>query len=90
MSNPRSCRADDSSESRQKEQELIRLGQAIRQVREQQGVSTSELATATGITRQRIDRLEAGKVNPPLDVLIALADGLGVRASAFIMRAEQL
>lgn len=76
--------------SRQPEQELVLLGQAIRQVREQRGLSTGELAASLGIERERLDALEAGRLDPAYDLLLALAEGLGVRPSAFVIRAEEL
>lgn len=59
-------------------------------MREQQGISTEELARATGISRQRIDALEAGQLDPTYELLLALAEGLGVQPSALMTLAEQL
>jgi transcriptional regulator with XRE-family HTH domain len=64
--------------------ELARLGETLRQVREQQRLSVAELATRTGVEIQRIRELEAGWFDPTLDVLIALARGLGIRLSALV------
>ena len=64
--------------------ELIRFGQTIRQVRKREGISVAELAARTGIDAQQINALEAGRFDPPFDVMIALADGIGVRLSALI------
>jgi hypothetical protein len=38
----------------------------------------------------RIAELEAGRLDADYDLLLALAEGLGVRASAFFLRAEEL
>jgi transcriptional regulator with XRE-family HTH domain len=64
--------------------ELIRFGKQLRQVREQQGVSVADLAARSGINPQRIGKLEAGLLDPRYDVLLALARGMDVRASALI------
>jgi len=64
--------------------ELLRLGEAFRQVREQQRLSVAELAAKTGITGQQISDLETGRLDPTLDVLVALASGMGVRVSALM------
>lgn len=64
--------------------ELLRLGESFRQVREQQRLSTQELAARTGIDVEQISALEAGQLDPTFDVLLALADGMGVRASALV------
>jgi transcriptional regulator with XRE-family HTH domain len=64
--------------------ELTRFGQSIRQVREREGISVAELATRAGVDAQQIKALEAGRFDPPFDMMIALADGIGVRLSALI------
>lgn len=64
--------------------ELVRFGEKVRQVREQQGVAVADLAARTGIDVRRITRLEIGHLDPTFDVMIALADGMGVRVSALV------
>jgi transcriptional regulator with XRE-family HTH domain len=64
--------------------ELMRLGETIRQLRAQRRLSVAELAARSGITARRISNIEAGRLDPRFDVLIALADGLGVRLSALM------
>jgi transcriptional regulator with XRE-family HTH domain len=64
--------------------ELLRLGETVRQVRDEQRLSVDALAARSGIDAQRISNLEAGRLDPEFDVLIALARGLGVRASALV------
>jgi transcriptional regulator with XRE-family HTH domain len=61
--------------------ELIRFGRKIRHVREREGISVAELAIRTDIEVQKINALEAGRFDPPFDVMIATADGIGVRLS---------
>jgi transcriptional regulator with XRE-family HTH domain len=55
-------------------------------VREQQGVSVAELAARTNLSERRISSLEAGRLDPTYDVMIALADGIGVRVSALVSK----
>jgi transcriptional regulator with XRE-family HTH domain len=64
--------------------ELIRFGETFRQVREREDISVADLAARTGIDTEQIDALEAGRLDPAFDVMIALADGIGVRLSALI------
>jgi transcriptional regulator with XRE-family HTH domain len=64
--------------------DLIRFGQSIREVREREGVSVADLAARTGIDALRIHAIEAGQIDPAFDVMVALADGIGVRLSALI------
>lgn len=70
------------------EQELAALGRAIRQLREEQGISRSVLAQAAEISPAHLDALETGRSDPPFDLLLALADGLGIRPSTLFSRAE--
>jgi transcriptional regulator with XRE-family HTH domain len=62
--------------------ELRRLGEAVRQVREQQRLSVADLAVRAVIDAGLIDALEAGRLDPRFDALIALARGMEVPISA--------
>jgi transcriptional regulator with XRE-family HTH domain len=53
-------------------------------------MTVDELAQATSTSRQRIDALETGRLDPTYELLLALADGLGTRPSAVVALAEQL
>jgi transcriptional regulator with XRE-family HTH domain len=66
------------------------LGRVIREAREHQGIDVGELAAASGISRRTITRIEAGDRESDFELLLALADGLGVRASAFFVRVDEL
>ena len=72
------------------EQARAILGQAIREAREQQDQSVSELSASTGISEQTIAGIEAGQTESDLELLLALGDGLGVRPSSFFVRVEEL
>jgi len=51
----------------------------LRQVREQMGVSLTDLSERTGLTRAAISRLENGwNLNPTLEALFRYAEALGV------------
>jgi transcriptional regulator with XRE-family HTH domain len=64
--------------------ELIRFGEQLRHVREEQSLSIAEVAARTGMGQKRIARLEAGLSDPRYDGLFALSRGLGVAPSALI------
>jgi transcriptional regulator with XRE-family HTH domain len=66
--------------------DLVRFGETFRQAREQQRVTVADLVARTGIDAQQIGALEAGQLDPAFDVMIALADGIGVRLSALIRK----
>jgi len=70
--------------------ELSRLGRAVRQTREQRGISPGELADAAGTTRQSIHELEAGRLDPTYELLLAVAEGLQAQPSALVALAEQI
>jgi transcriptional regulator with XRE-family HTH domain len=77
-------------ESGHRDADLPVLGRAIRQMREQRGMSADELAGATSIGRERVDALETGRLDPTYELLLALAEGLGIQPSALVILAEQL
>ncbi|HEY5044817.1 MAG TPA: helix-turn-helix transcriptional regulator [Solirubrobacteraceae bacterium] len=78
------------SELGQSEKDLLLLGRAFREIREQHGLSAGELAGATGVDEARIADLEEGRLDADYDLLLTLAQGIGVSASAFFLRAEEL
>jgi transcriptional regulator with XRE-family HTH domain len=78
------------SEITQIEQELLLLGRAIREIREQHGIAIGELAAGTGVDRARIEALEEARLDPDYELLLRLAEGIGVRVSTFVVRAEEL
>jgi transcriptional regulator with XRE-family HTH domain len=69
---------------------LIVLGRAVRGCRERARLNPSDLAASTGIEATRILALEDGQLDPDLDLLLTLAEAIGVRPSAFFIRAEEL
>jgi transcriptional regulator with XRE-family HTH domain len=66
------------------------LGLAVRERREQRRLSQASLASALGVARQRISALERGQLNPRYELLVALADALGVQVGELVSRAEAL
>ena len=55
------------------------LGRAVRELREQHGMSQTQLATAASMTQSAVARFEAGGTVPTLPVLERLAHALGVQ-----------
>jgi Helix-turn-helix domain len=68
--------------------ELAALGRAVRGLREDRGRTLEELATAANVGPEYLAALEAGQHDPPYDVLLALADGLGVEPATLVDSAE--
>jgi transcriptional regulator with XRE-family HTH domain len=66
------------------------LGRAIREAREQRGISIGALAVASGIASRDLAAIEAGRLDPGYRRLRRLAAGLGVRPLALMLRVEEL
>jgi transcriptional regulator with XRE-family HTH domain len=58
------------------------FGKSIRETREAKAMTPAELAAATNIEREELEALEAGRLVPADDFLLALSAGLGIDASA--------
>ncbi|MCH1867580.1 helix-turn-helix domain-containing protein [Nocardioides sp. CFH 31398] len=59
-------------------------GARIRAARAERGLSLSALAAAAGVGKATLSELEAGRRNPTLDTLYALAGPLGVPLAALV------
>ena len=76
------------STDRSDAQDLAAFGQAVRRLREQRGMTPSDLSDVSRrsngrkMTARRIGRIEGGEGNPTYDEMLTLARGLGVKASA--------
>lgn len=61
-----------------KEQELKQLGERLRTLRLEKGITQAQLANEIGKDQQSVQRLEAGKINPSYLYLKEIATGLQV------------
>jgi transcriptional regulator with XRE-family HTH domain len=77
---------DDHGEDQARE--LHALGEAVQHERSRRGLSVEALASAARVQASRLQALEAGQIDPDYDLLLALAQALDIRASAFVIRAE--
>ena len=57
---------------------LRELGRRVRELRQKAGWTQEQLAKATRLTRAYIVAVEGGKQNVSMDVVIRVANGLGV------------
>jgi transcriptional regulator with XRE-family HTH domain len=64
--------------------DLERVGQNIRAERERAGLSLSQLAAATGISKAHLVRLEKGGGNPSLEILARIAEALEVTVADLV------
>lgn len=70
--------------------ELAAVSRAIRQVREEYGMTPAELASAANIDREHLEALEAGRLTPTDELLHALAAGLGIEQDVLVRRTGYL
>ena len=61
-----------------------RLGERIRALRRDRGVTLEDLAGRSGVSRAMISKLERGEKNPTLVVAAKVAEGLGVSLSRLV------
>ena len=55
------------------------MGERIRQIRENKGISALDLSLKCGLQPKNIERIEAGRYAADLDVLANIAEGLGMK-----------
>ena len=74
----------------QRSQSHAAFGRAVREQRDQVGISQEELAHRSGMHRTYIGGIERGERNLSYTNLLRLARALGVRPSELLARAEAL
>jgi DNA-binding XRE family transcriptional regulator len=60
-------------------EERQRIGQRIAELRKEKGLTQQDIADRTGIQRNHISRIEAGKYSVGFDTLQSIAEALGGR-----------
>lgn len=55
----------------------IRMGAALRQIRESEEMTLEEVATKIGVSRQTVSKIETGKWNASANHLSAIAGAIG-------------
>lgn len=68
--------------------DLLALGRAVRAIRDEKKISQVQLAEATGLAQAWISQIERGRRNPSWSNVLRLAEGLDVRLSELVKRAE--
>jgi transcriptional regulator with XRE-family HTH domain len=61
----------------------LHIAERIREYRQQLGMSGSQLALASGLSKGMLSKLENGQVSPSLATLVRLSDALQVPVTAF-------
>ncbi|HEY4287512.1 MAG TPA: helix-turn-helix transcriptional regulator [Puia sp.] len=67
-----------------REESLRKLGQRLTYLREKQNFTISELAARSGLDPDMIGRIEAGRLDPEISVIVAIAGGLGVAVGELV------
>lgn len=63
---------------------LKKIGQKIKIIRQQKGISQQELAAMINYEKSNMSRLESGGTNPTILTLDKIAKALGVEISALL------
>jgi transcriptional regulator with XRE-family HTH domain len=61
----------------------LRVGEKIRELREQKGLSLQDMSTRTGYTSALLSQVENHFISPPLGALIKIAKALEVKVGTF-------
>lgn len=67
-----------------RDKDLKRLGERIAEVRNDKGMSQSDLARVCDKDSQSINRIERGKVNPTYGYLLDICKGLEITVSELL------
>lgn len=66
------------SASQRVETELAQIAWRLRQIRQKKGITLTELATTTGISKSTLSRLESGQRKPSLELLLPVVAALAI------------
>jgi transcriptional regulator with XRE-family HTH domain len=64
--------------------ESERLGQNLKRIRTQKGISQGKIARTLGIDRSFITNIEGGKTNPTLSTIAKIAKAIGVSTNELL------
>jgi len=70
--------------------DLVALGRAVLAIRTERGMSQVQLAQATRFRQAWLSTVEHGRRNPSWSNIVRLSEGLGVKTSTLVRRAERL
>lgn len=83
---------DDGMSRRHHERSyMFELGQRVRSLREERGLTQNALARSAGIATDMVSRLENGHYSSPgLRTLLRIADGMGISVGAMLPEAHEV
>lgn len=65
------------------------FGRAVREMRDERGLSQEELGLRSGVARGFYGKLERGEASPTFDTIVRVADALEAPAADVVARAER-
>jgi transcriptional regulator with XRE-family HTH domain len=71
-----------------KSEAVVALGEAIRVARRERGYGQEGFAARVGLDRSYFGAVERGEFNVTISTVLKIADGLSVRASTLLRRAQ--
>lgn len=81
----RGRRATQPSRAQNERTYMIELGQRLRTVREERGLTQQAVARSAGIATDMVSRLENGHyTSPGLRTLLRIADGMGISVASLL------
>ena len=80
---------DDLGRKAPEEDIPVRVGERVRMVREQRGLSQMDISQRTGIEPDILSKIEQGEMAPPLGIVIKLAKALEMKMGYFISGDEE-
>ena len=72
-----------------KNQERKRLGERIKQLREQKHMDAKTLAEKAGIDAANLSRIEAGRYSTGFDILVRIATALGMKIDFVELKGDE-
>jgi DNA-binding XRE family transcriptional regulator len=60
------------------------MATCVREVREQRGMTQAALAAKAGISREYLTRIESGRYDPRISVVVKIAEALRVRVDELV------
>ena len=69
-------------------QEPTAIGQRVRRVREEKGLTVQDVSQRTGLDFEYLTQIETGEASPPLGALIRIAKALDMKLGRFISSGE--
>ncbi len=70
--------------------ELVAFGRAVREMRQERGLSVEAVAAAAGIAYGELDAIEAGRLDPGYRGLLHIPAAIGITSTALLLRVEWL